>query len=111
MRDILNDKIDAALKSIDGLAKASPKPFLLTRINAGLNNAVAETVWSQIAFYLKKPLVAGFAILLLIFVNIIAIKSIKNRSETENIAKAATAQKYDFAINVSVLYDIENHEP
>ena len=111
MSDIFNDKIDNTLKSIDGLVKASPQPFLLTRINSRLNNTVEETVWSQIAFYLKKPMVAGFAILLLFFVNIIVIKSIKNSSEKESIAKNVTSQKYDFAINVSVLYDIENQEP
>ena len=111
MRDILNDKIDAALKSIDGLAKASPKPFLLTRINAALDNTAAETIWSRIAFFLKKPIVFGLTILLLIFINILVIKSIKNKSEIENFAKTATSQKYDFAINVSVLYDTENHEP
>ena len=109
MRNILNDKIDTALKSIDGLAKASPQPYLLTRINAALNNAGVETVWSQIAFYLKKPLVFGLAILLLLFVNFLVIKNIN--TEKENIVKSATYQKYDFAINVSVLYDLENHEP
>ena len=111
MSDIFNDKIDTTLKSIDGIAKASPKPFLLTRINAGLNNALAETVWSRIAFYLKKPMVSGFVILLLVLVNILVIRSIKGGSEKENIAKSISAQKYDFAINVSVLYDIENQEP
>ena len=111
MKDILNDKIDFILSSIDGIAKASPKPFLLTRINAGLNSVVAETVWAQIAFFFKKPIVFGFTILLLLFINILVIKSIKNRSEIENIEKSATTQKYDFAINVSVLYDTENHEP
>ncbi len=111
MSDIFDDKIDATLKSIDGLAKASPKPFLLTRINAGLNNTAKETVWSQIAFYLKKPVVCGLVILILLFVNFIVIKKINNKSEIENLAKSATSPKYDFAINVSVLYDIENQEP
>ena len=111
MSNIIDNKIDAALNSIDGIAKASPQPFLLTRINAGLNNSAKETVWSQIAFYLKKPLVAGLAILLLVFINIIVIKSIKSGNEKENIAKSISSQKYDFAINVSVLYDIENQEP
>ena len=111
MSDIFDDKIDGILKSIDGIAKASPKPFLLTRINAELNNAVAETVWSKVAFYLKKPMVSGFSILLLVLINIFAIKSIKTGNEKENIAKSISAQKYDFAINVSVLYDIENQEP
>lgn len=111
MGDIFDDKIDSTLKSIDGIAKASPNPFLLTRINAVLNNAVEETVWSKIAFYLKKPLVSGFAILLLAFVNIIVIKSINNRNKKELVAKSLASQKYDFAIHVSVLYDIENLEP
>ena len=111
MSDKFEDKINAALKSIDGIAKASPQPFLLTRINAGLNNSVEETVWSRIAFYLKKPVVAGFAILLLVLVNMLVIKSINSNSEKENITKSVTSQKYDFAINVSVLYDIENQEP
>ncbi len=111
MSDIFNDKIDTTLKSIDGITKASPKPFLLTRVNAALNNTATESVWSQIAFYLKKPLVAGFAIFILVLVNIIVIKSINGDTEADNIAKSVTSQKYDFAINVSVLYDIENPEP
>ena len=111
MRELLDDKIDFTLKSIDGITKASPKPFLLTRINAGLGSATAETIWSRTAFYLKKPLVSGLVILLLIFANIMVIKSMNNKSEMDNLAKSATSQKYDFAINVSVLYDIENQEP
>ena len=111
MRDILDDKIDDALQSINGLAKASPQPYLLTRINARINNATAETVWSQIAFYLKKPLVSGAAILLLLFLNFIVIKNINEHGEKENIAKSAASQKDDFAINVYVLYDVENLEP
>ncbi len=111
MSNIFDDKIDATLKSIDGIVKASPQPFLLTRINAGLNNVVTETAWSQIAFYLKKPLVYGFAILLLALLNILVINNIKTGSEKERVAKSLTSQKYDFAIHVSVLYDIENQEP
>ena len=111
MSDIFDNKINATLKSIDGIAKASPKPFLLTRINAGLNNVVKETVWSQIAFYLKKPMVAGFVILLLVLINMLVIKNINKSSEKEMVSKSLTSPKYDFAINVSVLYDIENQEP
>ena len=111
MSDIFDDKIDAALRSLDGMAKASPKPFLLTRLKAGINNIGKETVWSQIAFYLKKPVVCAVVILLLVFINFIVISKINHAGEIENLAKSATSQKYDFAINVSVLYDIENQEP
>ena len=111
MSDILDDKINGALKSIDGIAKISPKPFLLTRIHAALKNVVEETPWSQIAFYLKKPMVSGFAILFLLFVNFLVIKKISNSGEKENLVKSATSQKYDFAINVSVLYDTYSKNP
>ena len=111
MSHISDNKTDAALNSLDGITKAFPPHFLLTRINAHFSNAAVETVWAQIAFYLKKPLVSGAALLLLLVVNFIVIKNINNRGEKENIAKSATSQKYDFAINVSVLYDIENQEP
>ena len=111
MSDMFENKIDNALKSLDGIAKASPKPYLFTRINARTNKASAETVWSQIAFYLKKPLVSGAAILLLLLLNFLVIKNINENGEKENIAKSAISQKDDFAINVSVLYDVENLEP
>ena len=109
----MNDKIDEILKSIDGIKKATAKPFLLTRVNARIKvaNALPENIWYKIAFYLKKPSVAFAAVMLLILINIFVIKSINHRSDLENIAKNKFSQKYDFAINVSVLYDIDNQEP
>lgn len=109
----MNDKIDDILKSIDGIEKATAKPFLLTRVNARIKiaNGLPENIWYKIAFYLKKPTVAFAAIVLLILINISVIKSINQRSDLENMAKNKNSQKYDFAINVSVLYDIENQEP
>ena len=90
---------------------SSPKPFLLTRINSALSNTTADTIWSKIAYYFKKPGIVAFAILLLVVINIFVIKSSHTNPEKENIAMRTGAQKYDFAINVSVLYDIENQEP
>ena len=111
MSEKFENNIDAALSSLDGLVKAEPQPYLLTRINARMSRTSSDTIWAQIAFYLKKPLVAGVAILLLSFTNFIVIKNINAQSEKENIAKSALSHKEDFAISVSVLYDIENQEP
>lgn len=109
----MTDKIDNILNSIDGIEKASPKPFLLTRINARINkaNEAPTNIWYKIAFYLKKPSIAFAAILVLALINIFVIKSINHKSDLENIAKNTNTQKYDFAINVSVMYDVENQEP
>ncbi len=109
----MNNKIENILNSIDGIEKANPQPFLLTRVTARINaaNAAPENIWYKIAFYIKKPLVAFSAIMLLVLINIFVIKSIKHRSDLENLAKNTNNQRYDFAINVSVMYDIENQEP
>ena len=69
----MNGKIDEILKSIDGIKKATPKPFLLTRVSARIKvaNALPENIWYKIAFYLKKPSVAFAAVILLVLINIL----------------------------------------
>lgn len=99
------------MESMDSMEKASPKPFLLTRINAALNKTDTVTIWTKIAFFLKKPMVAAVAILLVLTVNIMVINNRKKLLEREGITKSIAPQKYDFAINVSVMYDTENQEP
>jgi hypothetical protein len=111
MNDKINNNVNRTLESINGIVKASPKPFLLTRISAALNNTAKETIWYKIAFYLKKPVVAVVAILLVLIVNIVVINNRNKLLERESITKSITPQKYDFAINVSVMYDTENLEP
>ena len=103
--------INRTLESLNGLKRASPKPFLLTRINAAITQTSVETIWTKIAFYLKKPMIAAVAILLVLFVNVMVINSRNKLMEREGITKAVTQSKYDFAINVSVMYDTENQEP
>jgi hypothetical protein len=111
MSDKINKSVQRTLESIDGMEKVAPKPFLLTRINAALNNGANETVWYKIAFYLKKPVVATTAIMLVFLLNIIVIAKRNNSLERETVTKSLTPPKYDFAINVSVMYDTENQEP
>ena len=111
MNDKINNRVTVTLESIHGITKATPKPFLLTRINASLNKGQVQSGWSNIAFYLKKPAVAAFGILLVLLINIMVITARNNSFKRENITKTLSPQKYDFAINVSVMYDSENQEP
>lgn len=107
----INNKIDFTLESINDINRLSPNPFLLTRINAALKDNASQNIWSKIAFYLKKPSIAFAAILMVLFVNIMVITHRKQAIEREAVSKTIGAQKYDFAINVSVMYDTENQEP
>jgi len=55
--------------------------------------------------------VATTAIMLVFLLNIIVIAKRNNSLERETVTKSLTPPKYDFAINVSVMYDTENQEP
>jgi hypothetical protein len=105
-----NTKIDEVLNSLNGMERAAPAPFLLTRINARLARTVNGGAWVKVAEFLSQPLHAGIALVVFLFVNFIVITSLMDKSDN-SISQTSTANKYDFAINVSSLYDVENQEP
>ncbi len=110
----IHQKIDDAFGSIEGIGKAEPAPFLLTRIHAALAGDAGQeaNVWSSIASFLKRPAVAFTILIVLLFVNIIVLGANGFLSERKGIASATAAGgKYDIAVNVASMYDTENQEP
>ena len=110
MNENINTRIDRAMESLDGISAAEPKPFLLTRVNSALQRNVLSGKWSAIAAFLRRPAVAAGMIFLLLLLNI-AILNAGNFTSQKDTAKRTAVTKYDFAINVSGIYDTENNEP
>ena len=57
-RDDIEKRVEETLNSLDGIKRASPQPWLFTRIKARLNREEAEekTVWGTWArFYQNQP--------------------------------------------------------
>jgi hypothetical protein len=109
-KDKINDLIDQALRSVDGIERAVAKPFLLTRINARLNKS-KETVWEKASWFIGRPSVAFTGLTMLILINVTVI--IFNRSEPRNIAIEQSSQENidEFSYTaVSTIYDFENSE-
>lgn len=110
-KDTLNNLIEQVLNSADGIERAVAKPFLLTRINARLNQP-KETVWDKASWFIGRPLVAfsGLAILILINATVIFF----NRPASGTVATEQTVQENidEFSYTaVSTIYDFENSEP
>lgn len=112
MTDNIQHKVNAAMDSLDGLHPAEPKPFLLTRIHALMQRDPEQNIWQRISAYIKKPAVAICSVVILLALNITLFSSsnfsILKQSASKRIA---SSNKYDFAINVSGIYDTENQEP
>src|SRR5918993_5085000 len=64
--------IEAALNSIDGLQRATPSPYLLTRINQNLSQQ-PTTMWERLIFVIGKPAVAFPGLALILVLNVLAI--------------------------------------
>jgi hypothetical protein len=61
-------EIEAILNSFDGAEKASPTPFLYTRIMARMHEA-DENIWSRILQFITRPVFAVGITLVFLLIN------------------------------------------
>ena len=102
--------VEETINSFDGAERATAKPFLLTRINARMQNQPgAQNTWAKAGALLGTPRVALAGLLLILALNATII--IKNTNTDNTIVQNTTVAKDEFAINVISIYDIENQEP
>lgn len=66
------DNINDILNSINNIQKATPKPYMYTRVIAKLQHN-KNTIWEKLYSFITKPLVAFGFILLLLVLNTAAI--------------------------------------
>ncbi|MEO6405591.1 MAG: hypothetical protein ABIY51_08675 [Ferruginibacter sp.] len=107
----LNEEVEQALQSVDGIQRASAPPFLLTRIKAGIQSAAErESLWFKIASLLSRPAIATACFVVLLLINILAINFTDNFS-TNSTSNTIAQQKDDYALSVISIYEPETNEP
>lgn len=103
--------IEEILNSLDHINRASPAPFLLTRIQARMNNQTGPVnVWSRLAAFISKPAVAMAGIVILLLLNITAITVRKQQGQKSSITQSFS-ERDEFAITSVNMYDPEIAEP
>lgn len=103
----IKNLIEASINSTDGLNRATPKPFLITRINAKLIT-VADNNWEKIAAYIKKPVVFIPAFCLFILVNCWVIFNNNTEPAFVLTQQGSAIQEDDFSNTIATFYDIDN---
>lgn len=102
----INSLIDDALNSADGISRATPKPFLLTRIHARMLKG-KETVWERAGWFIARPAVAFTGLCIIVLINIMVV--MVNKPTTSDYAVERSSQQVDeFSYSVATIYDIEN---
>jgi hypothetical protein len=63
----IEDRLEAALNSLDGIRRAEPKPYFFTRLKARISSREGE--WGRIAGFISRPVFALAMICVVLFVN------------------------------------------
>lgn len=108
----INKKTEESLHSLDGLKRAQPKPFLLTRVMAAIHKQqeTSQNVWSKAGAFISRPGIAFAGMVLIICINLSIFFISRNNSNRESIVQNNSLLKDEFAINASTIYDLENPE-
>lgn len=107
--EFLNKKIDELMQSIDSIKRASPRPFLFTRLSARLQNE--RNVWNKFSSFVAKPVVIFACICFVLVINamVIFLSNTSGNSLATQGSELTTADEYS---QVSYnLYDFENSKP
>ena len=109
-RSDIEKRVNETLNSLDGVQRATPQPWLFSRIKARLMREEAEerTVWGTIGSFLSRPVVAIAGVCLILLLN--GVFLINQTSESNSIAGQNELQPSDSESFVasSSSFDFEN---
>ncbi len=99
------------LNSLEGIKKASPKPFLTTRVMAALSKQ--PSFWDKTLAFILKPAIAIVSIVLIMALNIFVFfgKTNKDSTDTQIINEDDyVIQNYDLGTVISYEKNIDNEK-
>ncbi len=112
-KENLDRLVQETIDSLDGAAKASPAPFLLTRIRAKMaNSQQRSSAWERAGLLLTRPAVAFGVLATVILMNVYIVTSTVSNDNNGFTTQTMPAVSDDYSINAeSSLYDFENVQP
>jgi hypothetical protein len=106
MTDI-QKKVDEAMDSVLGISRATPNPFLYTRIIARISRE-ENSFWERMTRVISRPAIAFVTVSAILMLNLfVVINETSAGSVKPNIAELATADD----LGTNSFYDIENVQP
>lgn len=107
--EFIHKKINEVMHSIDHMKRASPRPFLFTRLEARMQNE--KNKWVKLSSFIARPVVAFTCICFVLIINAMVIFLLNNsgNSFTQQGNELATADEYSQVS--STLYEFENTKP
>ena len=110
MKDQIVKMTDEALESVDEIIRATPRPYLFTRLMARMENR-KESAWENAGRFIARPVVVVAGLCAIIAVNALVIAFNNSTPAATNTVAEQSATQDEFSASIASLYDIENTEP
>lgn len=111
-RHDIEQRIDRALESLDGLQRAQPAPWFYTRLRARLERDEPVTVWERVGSFLSRPAVVVAGLCVILLVNVTALlKQPAAGTAPNSVAQTETVVESESLIASSSSFDYENFAP
>jgi hypothetical protein len=105
----IHKKIDEVMHSMDSINRASPRPFLFTRLEARMQNE--KNIWVKLSSFLVRPVVVFTCICFVLMINAMVI-FLLNTSDNSLVQQGNELANADEYTQVSAtLYEFENAKP
>ena len=88
-RNDIEKRVEETLNSLDGIQRATPQPWLFSRIKKRLTEDEDRTVWGAVGGFLGKPAIAIAGLCFILMINVFLVF---NNQQKENILVPFSAQ-------------------
>jgi len=98
-----DQEMEAILNSLDGVEKASPNPFLYTRLMARMH-ASDDNIWSRILQFVTKPVFAVGITLIFLLINAYILLN-QYSSSVEQAEESTQTLALEYTSLTATIYD------
>jgi len=102
-------EMEAILNSFDGVEKASPTPFLYTRLMARMQES-DDNIWSRILQFITKPVFAVGITLVFLLINAYILLN-QYSSSVEQAEESTQTLALEYTSLTSTIYDNNTETP
>ena len=108
-KEYTEQELEAILNSFDGVEKASPGPFLYTRLMAKMQES-DDSIWSRILQFITRPVFAVGITLIFLLINAYILLNQFSRSE-QQVEDSTQIVAMEYNSLTATIYDNNNETP
>lgn len=106
----IEQQVNEAMDSLDGMSRAKANPFLFTRVEARLRPNNPKNAWETILSYVSRPAVALAMLCMVVLSNGVVMFWQSGPPEPAITADQPVPLTDEYNMNVLAFYDDENPE-